>query len=51
MWSSSLGSPSLEVFKKRVGMALDMGSEHGGDGLRLGWMISGVFSSLNDAVI
>ena len=43
-------SPSLEVFKKRVDVALkDVVSGHGGDGLGLAVLV--VFSNLGDAMI
>ena len=42
------GSPSLEVFKNHVDVALrDVVSGHGG----VGWMISMVFSNLTDYMI
>lgn len=43
----------LEVFKSHGYVAMrDMGSGHGGSGLRIGlWMILVVFSSLNDSMI
>jgi len=45
-------SPSLEVFKKRVNVALrDVVSGHGGDGMVVGQMILVVFSNLNDSMI
>ena len=43
-------SPSLEVFKKRVDVALRATvSGHGGAGWGLDQMIFGVFSNLNDS--
>ena len=45
-------SPSLEVFKSREDVALkDVVSEHGGDGLYLGFVILDVLSNLNDSMI
>ena len=45
-------SPSLEVFKNRVDVALRaMGSGHGVMGCWLDWVILGVFSSCNDSMI
>ena len=45
-------SQSLEVFKKRVDMALrDMVSEHGGGRLGLDLVVLVVFPNLNDSMI
>lgn len=41
-------SPSLEVFKEKVGMSLrDMVSEHGGDGFMAGLDLRGLFNLSN----
>jgi len=45
-------SPSLEVFKNRVDVALrDMVSGHGGDGWWSDWMSFVVFPNRNDSMI
>ena len=46
-----MGSPSLEVFKNCVDVALrNMVNGHGGNGLGLDLMILELFSNLNDSM-
>ena len=47
-----MGSPSLEVSQSRGDVALrDVGSGHGGGGLRLDWVFLVFYSNYNDSKI